>query len=74
MEPSKLEGPTGLKQSEFWVNTRELYRRIEVLESALKVISTWASFDESRKHARPALIPADVVKLCDKVLKNGEAR
>lgn len=74
MEPSKLEGPTGLKQTEFWVNTRELYRRIEVLESALKVISTWASFDASKKHNRLALVPVDVVALCDKVLKNGEAR
>ena len=47
-------------------------QRIEALESALKIIRTWAVFDISRcKNSTfvAALIPQDVIKLCDKVLK-----
>ena len=75
MEPSKLEGPTGLKQDQFWVNTRELYRRIEELERALKVIWVWADFDQKGKSSRKALIPGDVSDLCKKVFpEEGKTR
>lgn len=41
---------------------KEMQQRIKQLESALKVIRTWASVPG-------ALVPADVVKLCDRNLK-----
>ena len=39
---------------------------------ALRVIRTWAAFDmeENRGH-RAALMPADVVELCDEALSKG---
>jgi hypothetical protein len=37
------------------------------LVQALRVIRTWAAFD-SEEPQRTALLPGDVVKLCDKAL------
>lgn len=44
------------------MTSKELEKRIKDLESALKVIRTWASVPG-------ALVPAEVVKLCDRNLK-----
>jgi len=47
-------------------------KRIEEIESALKVIYTWASFDIENlsKNYPPSLKAEHVVKLCDRVLKD----
>lgn len=44
------------------LNQKELQKRIKDLECALKVIRTWASVSG-------ALVPSEVVKLCDRNLK-----
>lgn len=41
---------------------KELEKRIKDLESALKVIRTWASVPD-------ALVPKNVIDLCDRTLK-----
>jgi hypothetical protein len=45
-----------------------LERENAAMASALRVIHTWASFDDAAGD-RLALIPVDVVRLCDKVLQ-----
>ena len=48
----------------------QAYRfRIELLESALKVIHTWATFQGGG-----ALVPRDTAKLCARVLRLNKAR
>ena len=50
---------------------RQPYKRIDALESALKIIRTWAAFDaNSKTPSKPrALTAADVINTCDKALK-----
>lgn len=45
-------------------------KREKALESALKVIRTWADYDLSNHTWNKALHPKHVVDLCDKVLKD----
>lgn len=46
------------------------HKRLAKLETALRVISTWADFDLKNKPTIPrALVPADVIRLCEKSLK-----
>ena len=42
--------------------------RMQQMEVALKVIRTWAKFDEERSRIVAALIPDHVIKLCDSAL------
>ena len=44
------------------MTTKELEKRIKKLESALKVIRTWASVPG-------ALVPEHVIELCDRNIK-----
>lgn len=47
-------------------------KRIEAMERALKVIHTWAAFDLEGKYPNnKALLPENVVKLCDEALNAG---
>ena len=43
---------------------QRLLKDIKELKSALQIIHTWATFEKGR-----VLIPENVAKLCDKVLK-----
>ena len=46
---------------------QQTYQDPAKLVQALRVIRTWAAFDADEP-SRVALLPDDVVKLCDKVL------
>ena len=47
---------------------RAMEKKIESLESALKIISTWARFDNDGDGGMYALRPRDVISLIDKAL------
>jgi hypothetical protein len=49
----------------------EALQEVEDSQRVLRVIRIWASYD--MQHGPTALVPSDVVKLCDKVLK-GDAK
>ena len=55
------------KNSTHGKNDQKQDKKIEALESALKIIRTWANFDLDEGYL-VALVPKDVVNLCDKVL------
>lgn len=45
-----------------------LRARVETLERALRVIRTWAAFDADQPSGPVALLPTDVLNLCEKTL------